>query len=55
MAVEIKEIVIKAIVSNKVQSAVEKNQGCLNACNNHIIIQECVDQVLKVLKNKNRR
>ncbi|WP_165395990.1 DUF5908 family protein [Flavobacterium sp. J27] len=55
MAVEIKEIIIKAIVSSKAPSGAENSQGYSSASNNEIVIQECVDQVLKILKKKNRR
>lgn len=54
MAVEIKEIVIKAIVSGTLQSGVVNEQGCFKESND-VLVQECVDQVLKVLKKKNRR
>lgn len=54
MAVEIKEIVIKAIVSGVSQSgAVNESENA--KISNDALVQECVDQVLKILKKKNRR
>lgn len=54
MAVEIKEIVIKAIVSSTSQSgAVNESESA--KISNDTLVQECVDQVLKILKKKNRR
>jgi len=55
MAVEIKEIVIRAIVSGTAQNGAENNEGYYSKGSNDALVQECVDQVLKVLKKKNRR
>ncbi|MEM0999911.1 MAG: DUF5908 family protein [Bacteroidota bacterium] len=52
MAVEIKEIVIKAVVREDGKSAPPADQSALDQT---AIIQECVAQVLKVLQKKNRR
>ncbi|WP_299218765.1 DUF5908 family protein [uncultured Aquimarina sp.] len=54
MAVEIREIVIKAIVSDEVNTE-ETTSSEGYELDKNSMIQECVDQVLKVLKNKNRR
>lgn len=52
MAVEIKEIVIKAVLTNEEQSnpSFEGTGAAKEA-----VIQECVAQVLKVLQKKNLR
>ncbi len=54
MAVEIKEIVIKAIVSD----AQQKEIGDVfenTVTGKDALVQECVNHVLKVLEKKNRR
>ena len=53
MAVEIKEIVIKAIVSGVAQPNAVNNAA--HTVSNDTLVQECVDQVLKILKKKNQR
>lgn len=53
MAVEIKEIVIKAIVSGVAQP--DTVNAATRTVSNDTLVQECVDQVLKILKKKNRR
>lgn len=50
MAVEIKEIVIRAVLTEEPRPA--KAEARVNT---DAIVQQCVDQVLKVLKKKNRR
>ncbi|UII24674.1 DUF5908 family protein [Fulvivirga maritima] len=57
MAVEIKEIVVRAVLTDggKGQTSTD-NDGCdEQAVDKKMIIQECVDQVLKVLKKKSLR
>ncbi|MFK7787448.1 MAG: DUF5908 family protein [Crocinitomicaceae bacterium] len=54
MAVEIKELVIRAIVSDN-ESSDNGSTPAVSEVNKEALVQECVDQVLKVLKNKNRR
>ncbi|WP_158596883.1 DUF5908 family protein [Aquimarina sp. BL5] len=54
MAVEIKEIVIRAIVSDTVES--EGSDPPRDTRNEQqMMVQECVQQVLKILKKKNLR
>ncbi|WP_160114369.1 MULTISPECIES: DUF5908 family protein [Aquimarina] len=53
MAVEIKEIVIRAVVSDTEQSNTETSQVAGKEQN--ALVQECVQQVLKILKKKNLR
>lgn len=55
MAVEIREIVIKAIVSDSDQSETANGQPIGNTNDSQRIVQECVHQVLKILKKKNLR
>lgn len=52
MAVEIKEIVIKAVLTKNGKSNSSGDQANVNQ---EAMIQECVSQVLKVLQKKNRR
>lgn len=54
MAVEIKELVIRAVVENTAgnNGAKSKNGGSVD---NQQIIEACVDQVLKILKKKMQR
>jgi hypothetical protein len=54
MAVEIKELIIRAIVSDSDSSGNLSNTSA-SEVNKDALVQECVDQVLKVLKKKNRR
>lgn len=51
MAVEIKQIVIRAVLTEAEKS---KNAGN-TAIEKETFMQECVDQVVKILKKKNRR
>lgn len=55
MAVEIKQIVIKAVLTENEES--RSNHSGDNTANNdqQLLVQECVDQVLKILKKKNSR
>lgn len=50
MAVEIKEIVISAVLTNRAS-----NKPPAPPVNTDAIVQQCVDQVVKILKQKNRR
>lgn len=52
MAVEIKEIVIKAVLTNQEKADAASGQTLIDQ---EAMIQECVNQVLKVLQKKNRR
>ncbi|MEP5340742.1 MAG: DUF5908 family protein [Algibacter sp.] len=52
MAVEIKEIVIRAVLS-KTERADKLSES--SALENEHVVQECVNQVLKILSKKNRR
>ncbi|WP_219009421.1 DUF5908 family protein [Aquimarina litoralis] len=54
MAVEIKEIVIRAIISDASQTG-EKDQPIDRKKEQHDVVQECVHQVLKILKKKKLR
>ncbi|MCK8521014.1 DUF5908 family protein [Aquimarina sp. D1M17] len=54
MAVEIKEIVIRAIVSDASQTN-EMDQSTDMRKEQQEIVQECVHHVLKILKKKNLR
>ncbi|WP_299183402.1 DUF5908 family protein [uncultured Aquimarina sp.] len=54
MAVEIKEIVIRAIISDASQ-ADEGSQSLDSRKEQGDVVQECVHQVLKILKKKNLR
>ena len=51
MAVEIRQIVIRAILTETEKP--EKSEA--PAIEKDAFLQECVDQVLKILKKKNRR
>ncbi|MEW7289098.1 DUF5908 family protein [Aquimarina sp. 2304DJ70-9] len=53
MAVEIKEIVIRAVVSDTQQSEIASKED--SGMEQNILVQECVHQVLKILKKKNLR
>lgn len=52
MAVEIKEIVIRAVLTNHEKQPITSAQ---TATDRVAFIQECVEQVLKALKKKNLR
>lgn len=52
MAVEIKEIVIKAVLTNKDMAKATGNHPQVDQ---ETMVQECVNQVLKVLQKKKRR
>lgn len=52
MPIEIRELVIKASVSSEEGS---KKGGGKGATNQSDIVQQCVDQVLEVLKDKTDR
>jgi hypothetical protein len=51
MAVEIKELIIKAVVADGEASA---GKGSVDSDHDRIV-QECVDQVLKILKRTSNR
>ncbi len=51
MAVEIKQIVIRAVLTEAEKS--EKSQA--SEIEKDAFLQECVDQVVNILKKKNRR
>ncbi|GAA4274024.1 DUF5908 family protein [Aquimarina gracilis] len=54
MAVEIREIVIRAVISDDQEpNVISNSEG--DALDKNKMVQECVNQVLKVLKNKNLR
>ena len=52
MAVEIKEIVIRAVLTEEKKSDKSLDDPLQVK---QLLIQECVDQVVKILKKKNRR
>ena len=52
MAVEIKEIVIRAVLADEPSSGFPTASP---SAGNEALVQECVNQVLKVLNKKNRR
>ncbi|MHA7056525.1 DUF5908 family protein [Aquimarina sp. M1] len=49
MPVEIKELVIRAVLDE------HQNTSSMDHANKDHMVQECVTQVLKILKKKNRR
>jgi len=49
MPVEIKELVIRAVLSK------DQTASTTSTTNTDSVVQECVTQVLKILKKKNRR
>ncbi|WP_161635218.1 DUF5908 family protein [Aquimarina macrocephali] len=49
MPVEIKELVIRAVLNE------DTNTLSKDAIDNDSVVRECVTQVLKILKKKNRR
>lgn len=51
MAVDIKQVVIKAVLTGPQQS----DTTTMDPEERRALVQECVDQTLKILKNKNRR
>lgn len=51
MPVEIKELVIRAVISEKEHSEISQEA----TISNQEVVQECVQQVLKILKKQNRR
>lgn len=52
MAVEIKQIVIRAVLTEEAHSSMASESS---GTAQEGLVQECVDQVLKILKKKNRR
>ncbi len=52
MAVEIKEIVIRAVLSEEEKSG---EPSGTDSYQKEYVIQECVNQVLKILSKKNSR
>jgi len=52
MPVEIKQIVIRAVLTDK-ESPGKPSEA--PEMEKESIVQECVDQILKILKKKNRR
>lgn len=48
MPVEIKELVIRAVLNSD-------HTATADSTDNDSVVQECVTQVLKILKKKNRR
>lgn len=52
MAVEVKEIMIKAVLTDE---KTQSDSSVGHAMNKEAMVQECVNQVLKVLKKKNSR
>ena len=55
MAVEIRELVIKAIVTADDNDVEKSDPALVVAASNQQIIQECVSQVLKILKQHQNR
>jgi hypothetical protein len=55
MAVEIRELVIKAIITNDEKPEQDINSQPAVSTNNEQIIQECVSQVLKIIKQGQKR
>ena len=53
MAVEIRELVIKAVIVE--DTTVTEPTATVNAADREALIQECVDQVLKILKRGQNR
>ncbi len=52
MPVEIKEIVIRAVIADGKHSNTTSEKGNVNQ---QAIVEECVHQVLKILKKQHRR
>ena len=55
MPVEIKELVIRAVAAADAQEAEGAPQGRLSAEEREAIVEECVRQVLRILKKKAER
>jgi len=57
MPIEIKELVIRAVLSADSQKAQVSlpNMSNQSANDKKVIVQECVDQVMQILKDKNER
>jgi len=55
MAVEIRELVIKAIITNDEKSEQNATAETAVTAGNQQIIQECVSQVLKIIKQSQNR
>jgi hypothetical protein len=55
MPVEIRELIIKAVVNDDHSQRQEQNENPGISHDNETIIQECVKQVLKILKKTGER
>ena len=56
MPVEVKELIIRAVVAKKPKKAhTRKNQANSAYSGNELIIKACVEQVLKILKKSKER
>jgi len=55
MAVEIRELVIKALVVDDSEKGNDQLSESQHALEKEKIIQECVNQVLKILRKNNHR
>ena len=53
MPVEIKEVVIRAVLNDVGEDKKQESKG--TSLEKESIVQECVTQVLKILKKQNRR
>ncbi len=51
MAVEIRELIVKAVITKGAKKA--SNSG--SPLNHDKVVQECVDQVLKIIQRTNKR
>jgi hypothetical protein len=55
MAVEIRELIIKAVIVDDRNVPSSSYGESVSAINQEAIIQECVNQVLKIIKKSNNR
>ena len=55
MPIEIRELIIKAEISDKTEKVEYSGSKQSNNLNKQQIIQECVDQVLEILKKEKER
>ncbi|MGZ4992850.1 MAG: DUF5908 family protein [Methylobacter sp.] len=55
MPVEIRELVIRAVVKDEASPAVDAETAPIQPQNQQALIEECVKQVLKILKRKQER
>ncbi len=55
MPIEIRELVIRAVTSLESQGAEGTLQSQISSGDKDVIIQECIKQILKILKKKKER